>query len=358
MIQTLLALCAAFVAFACAQCEVEGMTYVSGDFSVTFGVQVGAVLPSLHNMGNGLVWFVTWRAATTTRWEVLNVGVSQPIDNVCMTKGQYDVSFSPDCSAITFRTISDGCSDRKMALDGVTVNMMGDAQNKDCTTVGTKLNVMLQSSTASPRLAQENANVIFGNDQFAIVSVGTQAAIFQRWKLSAANNQNIATIVDYGSTPAGLSCSPVLVAQFSASWSTDGTCAARLCGIKDSCEARAQLFHDAPVNGFDGDHCTGVVDSPPTGVGLCNPAGGQWLRHPWDCTDQNVPTGCMFCKGIARGQTVSLCLERQGAVCNDIFESAAGRTWCNLEFECPASSTATGLFFLMLVAIVSLVLTF
>jgi len=357
MIQTLLAL-AAFVAFASAQCAVEGGTYVSGAVSVTFGVQVGAVWPSLLNSGaNGLVWFTTWRAATTTRWEVLNVGLSQPLATYCTDKGQYDVSFSSDCSSITFLAISDTCTDRKALLDGATITTEAPPTSKDCTTVGTQLTMQLQPSTASPRLSQEVANVIFGDDQFAIVSVGTQAALFQRWQLSTSSNQDRASIVDLGSTPAGLSCSTTIVADYLTGWSTDGACSVRLCGVIDSCLSRAQLFHDSPINGFSGDQCAAPVESPITAVGLCNPSGGQWLRHPWDCTGQNVPSGCMFCKGIAQGQTVSLCLERQSAKCNDIFESPAASAWCNLEFECPASYSATGLMFVVLVAIVSLVLS-
>jgi len=70
----------------------------------------------------------------------------------------------------------------------------------------------------------------------------------------------------------------------------------------------------------------------------------EWQRHPYDCTDQFTGNECMFCKGRANDQIVRLCLERLGAPCNTAFNTPAREAFCNLEFECPASTLSFSLF--------------
>jgi len=327
-----------------AQCKVEGNTYATADGkSATFGVRVGDWVPGLFNMGDVTkVTFGSWRQATASRWEATDVGTSAEDADICSLKGQYNLVFSPDCSSLVFSVISDSCGDRADFFKDQSFIMVNVPSLKDCVATTSKLTSVFQSSTASPRLSEEQARWVFGRDEFAIVSVGSQAAIFQRWRLGAGALTATASIVDLASVPEGFACSTSSVGEYDTAW--ESNCAVRLCGTKDSCEARGQLFHNAAINGFAGNMCAKPIDTPTDSIGSCSPDGRQWLRHPWDCLEQDVPGGCMFCKGIARGQQVSLCLDRLGAECNDIFESAAGRSYCNLEFECPASTASISLF--------------
>jgi hypothetical protein len=70
----------------------------------------------------------------------------------------------------------------------------------------------------------------------------------------------------------------------------------------------------------------------------------EWQQHPYDCTDQLGGDKCIFCKGRANDQIRSVCLERLGNGCNAAFNSAPRSAFCNLEFECPASSISFSLF--------------
>jgi len=75
--------------------------------------------------------------------------------------------------------------------------------------------------------------------------------------------------------------------------------------------------------------------------------GKEWEGHPYDCTDQVPGDQCMFCKGRANDKIVRLCLERLGAGCNRAFNTPAREAFCNLEFECPASTVSFSLFLLV-----------
>jgi len=72
--------------------------------------------------------------------------------------------------------------------------------------------------------------------------------------------------------------------------------------------------------------------------GTYNPQ--QWKQHPYDCTDQLDGDKCMYCKGRANNKEVSLCLERLGIGCNAAFNTPTRSVFCNLEFECPATTLA------------------
>jgi len=80
----------------------------------------------------------------------------------------------------------------------------------------------------------------------------------------------------------------------------------------------------------------------------------EWQNHPYDCTDQHTGNECMFCKGRGNDMVVSLCLERLGAGCNLAFNSLPTPIFCNLEFECPASTIT----FSLLLAVLMFVLIF
>jgi len=139
-----------------------------------------------------------------------------------------------------------------------------------------------------------------------------------------------------GSHPEGFACSSIDVGSYSAVFDTE--CSTRICGVSDSCQSRAELWQGTGLNGFLGDECANTLTFV-TEEAECSD-GRQWNRPVSECLAQTVTGGCMYCKGIAMGETTAYCLNQQGANCQRIFESAPGRAFCNIEFECPASITS------------------
>jgi len=329
---------AALLALAASQCTVDGNTYQSGAVSITFGSAVDTWIPTLFNWGDvATVSFGTFKQATATRWEVQEYGSAS--GGSCEGKGQYNLQFGGDCDSLTFTFISDPCTARSAAFseDFELVDLSGAG---DCAAVGTSLETTFRKSVASPHLSLLPTTIVFGQDEFAIVSAGDTGAIFQRWSLGRNTDGETTTIVDFGSVPVGLSCGQTRVGTYLSNWEED--CSVQFCGISDGCESRAELWHTIDINGFEPEEaCPRPIDQPGLGGdSACSPSDDQWLKHPWDCIDQEIEGGCMFCRGIAEGKTVSLCLDRLGAQCEDIFATNARSSFCNLEFECPASTTA------------------
>lgn len=192
-----------------------------------------------------------------------------------------------------------------------------------------------------------------GVDQYAVVSVSTRAAIVQRWRLNA--NGHGVEVVDLDSWPKGFACPTTQVGEYVHVADWDDTCAVRFCGVADACVGRAQLLHNAPFNNFEGDRCSNIVVAPTDGRATSCSDGRQWLKHPDSCVAQDVEGGCAFCSGIAMGESFQYCINRQGAGCEDIFESSAHHAFCNLEFECPAS-TATISFVVFISSLLALFL--
>jgi len=91
-----------------------------------------------------------------------------------------------------------------------------------------------------------------------------------------------------------------------------------------------------------------VYDYRPSGE--CS-NGGQWLLHPYHCTKQYDGGKCAYCTGRANNKQVHTCIERNGMACNAMFNTLERKSWCNMEFECPASVP-----FVSLVAVVGVVL--
>lgn len=183
-------------------------------------------------------------------------------------------------------------------------------------------------------------------DEFAIATIGDFAAIFQRWAITYDGNDVFTEVRDFASVPDGLACSNTKIGSYNTTWGEN--CSVRMCGVSDGCEGRGQLLHRATVNDWeapeDDEGCFQRAILVPGfgGQSRCSVDEHQWLGHPYDCVNQEVDGGCMFCRGKAGGRTVSLCLDRLGSTCDDIFETDARRSFCNLEFECPASTvTAT-----------------
>jgi len=323
---------AALLALAASQCTLEGNTFTAADGrSLTFGKAVGEWVPGLVAIEDGTLSFSTWTQATATRWQVKDF--ASTADWFCDQEGQYNLEFFNGCTELHFTVLHDICVDRISLLKEVFTHVQtGD----DCTSVGSQIESHLSVAKDYPRLSGDAATVTFGLNGYAVVSVADRAFIAQRWRIESGSNGETVSIVDLASHPEGYACSKVQVGVYTAKFNDD--CASRLCFSEDACPMRAQLLHDVGLNNFEGDMCT--RDLAPDAMGAHCSTGKQWLRHPLDCIAQEVPGGCMFCKGVAMGETTKWCMDRQGAGCNEIFDSVARQAYCNVEFECPAAAVS------------------
>jgi len=174
-------------------------------------------------------------------------------------------------------------------------------------------------------------------DQYAVISVATSLAIVQRWRITSTSTGQSVEVVDLASYPHGFSCPGTIIATYETDLDSD--CSGRICVDSDNCEVRAQLLHDSGFNNFEGDMCSNTIATYDNTVECSD--GRQWNKgNPKDCVAQNVPGGCMFCAGIAMGEKTQWCLDREGASCQNLEDSSVRQTFCNIEFECPASSIA------------------
>jgi len=347
-----LALSAIF-ALANAQCTVDGNTYSNGAQSITFGAAVGDFTPGLLDFGaTETLSYGYWTFPTDSRWEITLVG--SVTGQVCTDVGQYNAQFGGDCDTVLLNVISDSCSDR-VALLGQTFTLVTRTPTAECVAAGSVLQTTLQPSLSLPALSGEAATIVFGSSGFAIISVGTRGALYERWVLSNTDAGETTNIVDLGSYGSGLACPSSRLGTYLSNYNAD--CQVQFCGISDGCISRGELLHGALFNGFQGaGACPRPVDNPGLiGYGACNPDADQWTKHPYDCRNQNIPGGCMFCMGRANGIEVSQCLDRNGAGCNDIFNSAARQAYCTFAFECPAS-TVTLSFLLFISSLVIMLL--
>jgi len=90
------------------------------------------------------------------------------------------------------------------------------------------------------------------------------------------------------------------------------------------------LYYDAAAN---------AISDPICGGGLAN-----WNGNPYDCTGQYDGTVCFYCSGRSRGNEArNVCFNRQGFGCNALFNTPEALTYCNLAFECPASTFSSPL---------------
>eukprot|EP01126_Amoeba_proteus_P065077 TRINITY_DN9190_c0_g1_i1.p1 TRINITY_DN9190_c0_g1~~TRINITY_DN9190_c0_g1_i1.p1 ORF type:complete len:250 (+),score=36.29 TRINITY_DN9190_c0_g1_i1:586-1335(+) len=192
-------------------------------------------------------------------------------------------------------------------------------------------------------------STLLGPSNYAVISISDKAAVFQQWSV-LPNNQQI-TLIDIGSYPNGYACDVRYTGVYSSNW--DQSCGVGLCGISDPCTTRSQLLHGLSLNDRylnisspSSSSSQGLSfcpsDTVPTGnffgfgLDICSD-GREWNKNPLDCVNQGTRGDCFFCKGIANGVTVSMCLMREGSGCNQIFDSNAAKAFCNLEFECTAT---------------------
>jgi len=82
-------------------------------------------------------------------------------------------------------------------------------------------------------------------------------------------------------------------------------------------------------------HATnGAVSDPICGGGMPN-----WNTDPYQCTGQVDGSTCFYCSGRAKGlESRNMCFNRNGKTCHQLFDSDEALSYCNLAFECPAST--------------------
>jgi len=98
------------------------------------------------------------------------------------------------------------------------------------------------------------------------------------------------------------------------------------------------------------DASTNAITDPVCGGGFPN-----WLHHPYDCTDQYDHTVCFYCSGRANGfEAKDVCLNRNGRGCADLYNSPEASAYCNLAFECPASTFSQPFFLVVLTILLAL----
>lgn len=85
----------------------------------------------------------------------------------------------------------------------------------------------------------------------------------------------------------------------------------------------------------------------------------NWNSHPYDCTDQYDHTKCFYCSGRANGfEAKNVCLNRNGRECNELFSSPEAKAYCNIAFECPASTLSQPFFLLAILSVLLAVKNF
>jgi len=324
---------AALFAFSTAQCHVEGNTYANADGNtLTFGKAVGSWLPGLLNMGDvNSVSYLTWMQDGDNRYSVQEYGVSSGDTGFCKYEGIYLVDFFNGCNEVHFTVVHDLCGDRRTFLLSAFSVVVVDPEGT-CIQAGSSIETHLRLSELFPRLAGDASTIIFGANEFALMSVSDQTVVVQRWRMGTTDGVENVQIVDLASFPAGYSCDAAAVGTYSLRWSG---CTARLCHEDDTCLMRTELFHNIGLNGYEGDFCSRDVVNDDVAPSCSK--GKQWNQHPKDCIGQTVPGGCLYCEGVALAETTSWCLDRQGEGCDKIYGSAVSQTYCNVAFVCPAS---------------------
>jgi len=338
---------AALVACASAQCGIDGTSYTSGEMSLVFGATVGEATPLVFYMkddGDDQAWFSTWTPANGNRIIVQDHGSDGRLP-ACVETGHYKMMFSADCTSLTLTALADGCSKRSDAYTGSVWTKFDVAVPAGfCTSYSSKLN----KSDLVPRFSEESIMLYPATATgLYILSVGDVAIVFQRWTLAGSQ----VNIQDIMSVPEGYGCPERLYGQY-APQAGGGTCGVMFCGKADTCPERASLFHGIAANGYQGPGCPAPVEVI-TANSACSD-GQPWRHYPYDCTSKNTGDQCMYCHGVANGKDVKLCLERDGLECNDIFRSVWRKAWCNLEFECPASTLSLSVFALLFAVLAAL----
>jgi hypothetical protein len=325
---------------------------MAGNTTLVFGAAVADWIPVvMHYDDEGIIgaYFMTARQATSSRWEVMEVGYYGRATTECEgILGQYGFAFSTDCESLTVSPIYDECESRVGVFEGLTFTQSSVVQDGQCDSwMG-----VLQQTSESPRLSGEKLAIYPAPSNLAIVSIGDYTAIFQQWAPGTdADPPSLVRFQDLLSVPEGYACEERFFGQYLLT--KENGCGAILCGKTDSCPARAHLFHGVHLNDYEGGECEADIEVLEFSNSACSD-GNIWKKTPQDCVGQFGGDQCMFCRGSANNLDVKLCIDRNGAICNDIFRSYPSKGWCNLEMECPASTLSFSVFALLSVLFLAL----
>jgi len=352
----------ALVALARSQCSPIGNTYSAGPVSWTVGAPaVNMAVPVIQKITDGtlltqgrpyeFITFMTITQMTSRRWEVADVGFYlQAFMDCGDVIGQYNFDFSTDCSTVSVSLIADVCTPRANNLDGLVLSLTASpyfyGSPGQCSSYSGTLGVADDS-----HLSGDPVSIFPGPNNLTIVSVEDTAIFFQLWTRRDYENDppNFHLIQDLFSVPAPFACEQRFYGQYYLN--EQENCAAILCGKADSCAERAQLYQGVSLNDYSGPTCTTDVQIIQWPLSGCSD-GNVWLEGPAECTLQGAGDQCAFCHGVANGRNVKLCIERNGGSCNHIFRSLPAQFWCNLEFECPASTLSLSVFALFITVLV------
>eukprot|EP01126_Amoeba_proteus_P022465 TRINITY_DN2268_c0_g1_i7.p1 TRINITY_DN2268_c0_g1~~TRINITY_DN2268_c0_g1_i7.p1 ORF type:complete len:208 (+),score=22.37 TRINITY_DN2268_c0_g1_i7:838-1461(+) len=185
-----------------------------------------------------------------------------------------------------------------------------------------------------------------------IFSVGSQTAILQEWKFDHSGASGHFYLRDIASIPEGYACRDDYEGSYTLT--IDSKCGVNICGEYDECLVRLQLMSGGlALNGAVGGHCN-PIEYVPFGSSACSTEKGTWGRSTQACVSQFGGDKCFFCHGVANGKEVRQCLDRNGGVCNTIFQSKPAQGFCNLEFECGTTvRDASGVFLLFVLFLLS-----
>jgi len=355
----------ALVVLARSQCSPIGNAYAAGPVSWTVGAPaVNGAIPLIQLVTDSTLFtqgrpyqfitFMTITQITSRRWEVSDVGFyGQAFMDCGDVVGQYNFDFSTDCSSVTISVISDTCSPRASNLDGLVLSLTTSpyfyGSPGRCSSYAGTL-----GSDGDGHLSGQPVSFFPGPSNLTIVTVANQAVFFQLWTRRDFENDppNFHLIQDLFSVPAPFACLQRLYGQYFLQ-ETD-QCGAILCGKADACPERAELFQGVSLNDYVGPQCSTDIEVVQWPLSGCS-NGNVWVEGPGECTSQGGGDQCIYCHGVANGNNVKLCINRNGGSCNHIFRSLPAQHWCNLEFEChdPASTLS-----LSVIALFTAVLVF
>jgi len=323
-----------FVCVCCALCPGNTFTDASGD-SITIGEQVDRYFPVVLTSGEDS-YFVTFQQKLGS-WEIVEHGSSGSL--MCgesYPPGTYTLSLSSetDCAdqKMTFTLVSDPLCPARRSFFSEEFSLGTSTQPKCGEVNSVELNGRLSSSVASSTLSQQGVHITFAPFGYAVISISDKVILWQQWSPVGGN----INVIDVLSIPSGYACDSDSVGQYAASWDQASGCGLQTCAVEDTCLARSELWHGANFNAFKGDMCADFYGNAPQKAeifGSCS-TGQQWHSHPYDCTDQNIEGGCVYCAGVAQAKDFEYCLARNGQDCKDIFEQVGTQQGCNLAFEC------------------------
>jgi hypothetical protein len=207
----------------------------------------------------------------------------------------------------------------------------------------------LSDTPLSPQLSGISFNMVSGFDGLKIVSKGTLTTIYTEWSHGDGDPGNLLRLRDFLTYPhAGYGCEKRYYGQYYLNFGSG--CDLIVCTKADSCPVRTGVLQGMRLNGYDGPGCPALPDDAVLEYSNSGCSDGNiWFKSVEDCTSQLDGSTCMYCHGVANGLDVKLCLERNGGGCNDIFRSTQAQGWCNLEFECPASTLSLSVFALFFI---------